>query len=162
MELAARSIDGDCVTCRGGRRVYLLTIREIQREKERANNRSRRGAFRSPTAVCHICKKDFWLRTNNAAQTGYLKRVRDHDHSDGTYIGPAHWACNINRHFKHWRLPCFSASFRTDSHFVLRASALGMDIHSKKKQVRITPGLSSESMTHACELFDWCVQELGC
>ena len=62
---------------------------------------------------CHICKKYF--DSND-------KKVRDHDHWTGKYLGPAHNQCNLRRNYKkNYKIPVvFHNSKGYDSHFIIQ------------------------------------------
>ena len=45
--------------------------------------------------VCHICKKEFCIDTNNKKEYNLMKKVRDHCHYTGNYRGAAHSICNL-------------------------------------------------------------------
>ena len=58
---------------------------------------------------CHICEKAL-----NAFS------VRDHCHITGKFLGAAHNECNVNRHYKNFKIPVFFHNGRGyDSHFII-------------------------------------------
>ena len=64
---------------------------------------------------CYLCKKPF----NEAIIN--LRKVLDHDHFTGRYIGAAHSFCNLQRR-KSFKIPVFFHNFRGyDSHFIAQA-----------------------------------------
>lgn len=63
---------------------------------------------------CYICNKFFTLED---------PKVRDHDHSDGLYIGPAHRSCNLKRN-KQKQVKIFMHNgAKYDFHFIVKALA---------------------------------------
>ena len=63
---------------------------------------------------CYICEKSFTLED---------PKVRDHDHSDGFFIGPAHRSCNLKRNRqKHVKIFMHNVA-KYDFHFIVRALA---------------------------------------
>ena len=65
--------------------------------------------------TCHLCNKPI------DPQNDKNKKVRDHDHVTGLYIGPAHNSCNL-RAKQTYKIPIFFHNFRGyDGHFITRA-----------------------------------------
>ena len=66
--------------------------------------------------TCHICGKAIDLDPESKN-----KKVRDHDHVTGEYIGPAHNNCNL-RAKQTYKIPIFFHNFRGyDGHFITKA-----------------------------------------
>jgi hypothetical protein len=70
------------------------------------------------SVVCYMCSKAF-----STDADPNLRRVRDHDHFNGNFIGAAHSKCNLARRKKKF-IPLFAHNFSGyDSHFVVQALA---------------------------------------
>ena len=66
---------------------------------------------------CHVCHKPF---TNDPADRGKYKKVRDHDHKTGQPVGACHWICNNRRRVKR-KLVVYAHNLQGyDSHFLFR------------------------------------------
>ena len=77
--------------------------------------------------TCHICHQAFEWETT----VGY-KKVRDHDHLTGRFIGAAHSSCNLKRR-KILKIPIFFHNFRGyDGHII--ASQMG---HFKENPIKV-------------------------
>ena len=87
--------------------IKLLTVEqpmELSAEEERD--------FRE-ALVCHICAAT--IKSNE-------KKVRDHDHNTGEYLGAAHNWCNLQRRDQRLQIPVFSHNFSGyDHHYIIEA-----------------------------------------
>ena len=64
---------------------------------------------------CYLCHKEF------VKDDPIMRRVVDHDHFTGQFLGAAHAFCNLQRR-KSFKIPVFFHNFRGyDSHFIVRA-----------------------------------------
>ena len=63
---------------------------------------------------CYICKKTFTLED---------PKVRDHDHFNGFYIGPAHRSCNLKRNRQKQVKIFMHNGAKYDFHFIVKALA---------------------------------------
>jgi hypothetical protein len=67
---------------------------------------------------CHICEKPFTFDTEDVN----LRKVRDHDHIFGNYLGPAHSICNLLRKDNTFKLPLYCHNAKNyDHHFIIKA-----------------------------------------
>ena len=107
---------------RGENTVYkflmeLLNVKDkimniLQKEKDIIMTEYDKINF-SEAVNCHICEKE--LKDD---------RVRDHCHITGRYIGAAHNECNVNRNYKHFKIPVFFHNGKGyDSHFIINEIA---------------------------------------
>ena len=64
--------------------------------------------------VCHICKKEFCNDGKNK------KKIRDHCHYTGKFIGPAHSICNLRYKVPKKILVVFHNGSTYDYHFVIK------------------------------------------
>lgn len=68
------------------------------------------------STVCHICKKQF-----SQDPKSKRRKVLDHNHITGEFMGAAHQDCNLLRQ-EHKRIPLFCHNFSGyDSHFIMKA-----------------------------------------
>ena len=73
-----------------------------------------REAFKA-SKVCPICDRKY---------TDGNKKVRDHCHLTGKFKQVCCNRCNINRHYKHFEIPCFFHNLRGyDSHLIIQRAA---------------------------------------
>ena len=89
----------------------------------------------------HAKAKSCYLCNDELVSTDYaLRKVADHDHLTGNYLGAAHAACNLNRHDKKTTIPVYAHNMSGfDSSFLIRA----MDHESIGKNVSCIGGESS-------------------
>jgi len=67
--------------------------------------------------TCHICKRFIDPDSDKKGD----KKVRDHDHITGRYLGAAHARCNLRAQLS-FRIPVFFHNFRGyDGHFITKA-----------------------------------------
>ena len=51
-----------------------------------------------------------------------LMKVRDHDHYNGKYRGAAHYICNLNVNFTHYKIPVFLHNLKGyDEHLIINS-----------------------------------------
>ena len=66
------------------------------------------------------------------------KKVKDHDHYTGQYLGAAHWKCNMKRNYKNYKIPVFIHNNKGyDAHLIIKEIANYKDEYIKKEKVRI-------------------------
>ena len=66
------------------------------------------------------------------------KKVRDHDHCDGQYIGPACQECNRNRHYKYFKIPVLFHNLKGyDGKLIIRECVQMVNEMDEQKKTRI-------------------------
>ena len=109
-------------------------------EEERAFQKAKR---------CYICKKPF---------LEHDKKVRDHEHSTGQYLGAAHNSCNLQRRDSDMQIPVFCHNLISyDGHFIMKNLHIVLDrilflnaipLNTEKfKQIHINNLIFKDSMS---------------
>ena len=92
--------------------------------------KEQRDAYNNATD-CYLCKQK--LKKGNE-----VDKVLDHCHITGKYRGPAHWKCNINYHYKKYKLPIFFHNLKGyDSHFIIQYA--GLLKKDRIKEMKVIP-----------------------